>query len=247
MEIQFNYGEYKHTSTGIYKITISSHVYIGSAASKQGFCGRWGRHSKALQNGTHFNKKMQNCFNKYQIVNFEILELCEPSICIEREQYWVNKLLPDINIRLEVVNSPLGTIQSQKHIDKRVAKLKGTTRTQDYKTECSNRMLNLHNKEDSPYNGTWKQHLSESHTGKVFSDVTKMKMSNAHKGNSHASKAVLQFDLDGNFIQEWESAKQAKDILGIKGNISQCCKGQRKTASGFMWKFKNNNDNEHQY
>lgn len=52
------YGNSKHTSTGIYKITIGNHLYIGSASSRQGFCGRWSRHLKSLRAGGHFNPIM---------------------------------------------------------------------------------------------------------------------------------------------------------------------------------------------
>ena len=49
-------------------------------------------------------------------------------------------------------------------------------------------------------------------------------------------KPILQYDLDGNFIREWSSAtdvsKEAQE------NICQCLKGKRKTAYGFIWKYK---------
>ncbi len=56
------------------------------------------------------------------------------------------------------------------------------------------------------------------------------------------SKTVLQYDLNGNFIKEWFNGKEAAKILGIKsyGEISACCLGKTKTASGFIWKYKKN-------
>jgi len=65
-----------------------------------------------------------------------------------------------------------------------------------------------------------------------------------------ASKSVLQYDLDGNFVKEYKTAKEASDILGIsKTGISLVCSGTpqkksnsksvvRKTCGGFIWKFK---------
>jgi hypothetical protein len=54
------------------------------------------------------------------------------------------------------------------------------------------------------------------------------------------SKPVLQYDLEGNFIKEWNSGKEAANILGIKsyGDISACCLGKQKTAHGFIWIYK---------
>lgn len=55
------------------------------------------------------------------------------------------------------------------------------------------------------------------------------------------SKAVLQFDLEGNFIKEWPSTIEAARNLKInQGNISNACHGRNrsKTAGGFKWQFK---------
>jgi len=48
----------------------------------------------------------------------------------------------------------------------------------------------------------------------------------------------LQFDLQDNFIKEWPSIKQAKKELKIV-NISVALTGGNKTAGGFIWKYKN--------
>lgn len=51
---------------------------------------------------------------------------------------------------------------------------------------------------------------------------------------------VLQYSLDGDFIGEYDSAKDAANALGrsIRGNITSCCTGKRKSAGGFIWKYK---------
>lgn len=52
-------------------------------------------------------------------------------------------------------------------------------------------------------------------------------------------KPVLQFDKSGNYIAEFESASAASLITGINlGNISQVCMNKRKTAGGYIWKYK---------
>ncbi len=51
-------------------------------------------------------------------------------------------------------------------------------------------------------------------------------------------KAILQYNSDGEFIQEWPSAVTASTRLNInKASINQCCHG-RNSAGGFIWKFK---------
>ena len=54
------------------------------------------------------------------------------------------------------------------------------------------------------------------------------------------SKAVLQYSIDGRFLKEWPSATDASLGLGKKiiAGIGMVCKGKRKTAGGFIWKYK---------
>lgn len=50
-------------------------------------------------------------------------------------------------------------------------------------------------------------------------------------------KPVLQFDLKGKFIREWESIVRAQKKLGVF-HIGMVLAKQRKTAGGFIWKIK---------
>ena len=66
---------------------------------------------------------------------------------------------------------------------------------------------------------------------------------NKYKGKygkeAQFSKPLLQYDLDGNFIKEWENAVQVKRELGYCAeNIRNVCKGRRKQANGYKWKYK---------
>ena len=61
---------------------------------------------------------------------------------------------------------------------------------------------------------------------------------NERQGLGH-SKPIEQYDLEGNFIKEWDSAAQVERDLGFNHqNISKCCLGQQKTAYNYKWKFK---------
>ncbi len=51
-------------------------------------------------------------------------------------------------------------------------------------------------------------------------------------------KPIIQYDLKGNFIKEWEGIKIAKEKLNIKNGIVNCCRGLSKTSHGFIWKYK---------
>lgn len=52
-------------------------------------------------------------------------------------------------------------------------------------------------------------------------------------------KSILQFTLDGVFVKEWESIKSAAETFGVKDcSISNALTGRKKTAGGFIWKYK---------
>ncbi len=58
--------------------------------------------------------------------------------------------------------------------------------------------------------------------------------------NAHLkrSKRVFQYDLNGQFIREWFSARIVEKELGIRRqSIGKCCLGKYKSAGGYIWKF----------
>jgi hypothetical protein len=58
-----------------------------------------------------------------------------------------------------------------------------------------------------------------------------------YKSDNNNAKKTLQYDLDGNFIQEFLSRKDAEEKTGIKAElISSCCTMKRiRSAGGFIW------------
>lgn len=57
-------------------------------------------------------------------------------------------------------------------------------------------------------------------------------------------KAILQYDLDGNFIREWDSATSFGKAISkdVGGNIIACIKGKQPSAYGYKWKYKDEYD-----
>lgn len=56
----------------------------------------------------------------------------------------------------------------------------------------------------------------------------------------HNMRKVNQYDLQGNFIKQWNSITDflKENSLNLKNsNITTCCKGKRKNAYGFIWKY----------
>lgn len=85
--------------SGIYKICVlpTNKFYIGSAHI---FKRRFLVHKNNLKKNKHGNTILQNAWNKYGEENFvfEIIEYCDKKNCLIREQYYIDTLLPTINI-----------------------------------------------------------------------------------------------------------------------------------------------------
>ena len=90
-----------------------------------------------------------------------------------------------------------------------------------------------------------RKRIGQYHKGKHLCEKTRHKMSESHKGilpwntgkPSPNRKQVLKYDLNGNYIQTYISVLEAKNQNPKCGAISAVCRGERKQAGGFIWKY----------
>lgn len=69
-----------------------------------------------------------------------------------------------------------------------------------------------------------------------LSKITTKRMESFMKNRKDNSKKIFQYDLDGNFIQEFESMKKLADFLKIDSSvISRCC-SNNKPYKNFIFK-----------
>ena len=82
----------------------------------------------------------------------------------------------------------------------------------------------------------------------INNPLTKTKMQiNARKRSkgkygkeNPASKPIIQYDKDSNFIKEWNCITDVERKMGYSvSNISSCLRGKSNTAYGYIWKYKN--------
>lgn len=67
-------------------------------------------------------------------------------------------------------------------------------------------------------------------------------------GEGGQKKAVQQFDLQNNFIQEFASIALAVQTTKVPAsNISRCCHKKSHSADGYKWKFKDDPVLDYQY
>lgn len=92
--------------------------YIGS--SKNIRLRLWG-HRAELRHNHHDNKHLQNAWNKYKESNFDyfIIETCSEDKLLEREQYYIDSLLPEYNMNKEVNRPPCSSESRKKQSETR--------------------------------------------------------------------------------------------------------------------------------
>lgn len=63
--------------------------------------------------------------------------------------------------------------------------------------------------------------------------------------NGHYCKKVVQLNLDGSFVKEFQSIKEASEEFHVRDStILRVCQGVNKTSCGFIWKYKEEYDNK---
>lgn len=220
---------------GIYKITnlVNNKVYIGSAKNVE---YRINVHLSKLKGGYHINKHLQAAFSKYGESNFKFELIRETSVGILRraEQFYINKyqsINPKYGYNKAVVISNawddledlpvkkdklyFGCYDKQgklvkvfKTIDE-VFIFLGGRYTRVYQAVTSNLTLTANNY-------YW-----------IRLDVNKHKFENKIKVGFRKGrhKKIRQYDMNNNFMAEWESAVQAAAVLKLSSfNITRCLK-----------------------
>ena len=85
---------------------------------------------------------------------------------------------------------------------------------------------------------SWNKGLKGYHSGE--DNVMKRPEVRAKfKGAKNASaRKVIQLDMEGNFIREWDYMTQVQEELSFDvANLTACCRGRIKSAYGYKWKY----------
>lgn len=229
------------SATGIYTISFknskSNKVYIGSASKKSGeiknnngFYSRWCRHLHMLKNNKHHSIALQNAYNKYGDSNivFSILEECIPSICIKREQFYIDKynsFNKGYNGR-PIANNNLGHKQPDKQ--KNIIKNK----YKKIRDSISQKVINLYNENKTTREISNKLNISRGVITKIFKE-------NNIKGKNIAfykKIKLFQYMLSGEFIKEWDNINLCSSEIKTEPNsIKDVLNGRSKHAKGFYF------------
>jgi group I intron endonuclease len=209
---------------GIYKIvskTISDRYYIGSSVNIQ---NRWKRHIRELKTNKHHSIKLQRHVNKYGIedLKFVILTECSKKELLIKEQSFLDVNFPYFN-----TNKKAGCANNGSPWNKG-KKMKIPVWNKGKKMDEAQKLKMFgHNVSEET-----REKLRNIKLGKTF-NITE----NILNRNKKLCVPVLQFDKDGNFIKKYDSLKETVMFGFQYQHISACCRGKRKSAGGYVWKY----------
>lgn len=210
---------------GIYKITNlkNNKVYIGSS---QDLKARLRCHRHQLKKNIHGNTHLQYSYNKYGVeaFRFEIIEITNKNDLIEREIFWI-KLYNCLD-RDKGYNKASNIINSA-----------GNKWSEESKRKLSN------SKKGMKMHPNTKKALQEANKKRVYDCSYLYTPENVKKSAETRKIPILQYDLKGNFIREWDSSKSASEFYQINSKgISACCRGERFTCGKYQWFLKPKNN-----
>ena len=205
----------------VYKIinNINNKVYIGKTYNTVE--KRFKEHCKASKRKENCNRPLYRAMNKYGISNFQVELVEETDVPEEREKYWIKYF----NSYNNGYNATLGG-DGKPYIDhEEVVELYKILQNQKSVAEQIN--------------------IDEKTVRTILRDQNIQTLSSAEVNKAKLSKKVAQLDLDNNILNIFDSAIEAARALGkitstsngASSHITDVCRGKRKTAYHYKWKF----------
>ena len=233
---------------GIYKIEniVNSKVYIGQSIDILN-C-RWEYHKNALRNGYHYNRHLQNAWDKYgeNSFNFSVIEECTPEELNQREVYYIShyqSYLPKYGY-----NGTMGgeggvpTEEAKKKMSAAHLGIKGTPESRAKQSRALRGKNNPMYGKRGPLSPTFGRSKSEEEIQKlrdVWTDERRSEYSSRISGENNPmygmsgsqnpfARGVVCLTTGDTF----ETMKLAAQWCGLTTykNISDVCRGHRKHA-----------------
>lgn len=201
----------------IYLITnnINEKRYVGKTVNP--IHHRWNKHIEEAYGGNKSNSLLHRAIIKYGASNFgiNILEECADTELNEKEKNYIKKY-DTYYTHNKGYNMTWGGEGVTKYSDDEILYLWN----QGYRNCEIARLL-----------GAKDTTISLRIQSLIGSNAAKARRVDSRK------ISIVQYDLQGNYIKEWESASIAEKELNLsQGSISRCCNKQRTNSGNFLWK-----------
>lgn len=213
----------------IYTITnnINGKKYVGQTIQPPS--KRWNAHIYKTNSGSQL--AIHNAMRKYGIDNFtfKIVKECNSIVELNNYEIYLIETLDTFHGAGYNMDEGGGGIKGYHHTDNAKQKISEAGKGRTLSDEA-------------------KQKISEKNSGKNNGMYGKCGELNHFYGKKHSkevvenmSTKVIQLTKDGKIIKEYSSITEASRQTGVnKSCICNVCKGkkQRKSAGGFIWKYK---------
>lgn len=216
---------------------LSGKVYVG--VTSVGIETRWKHHVWSSKSN---NLALGAAIRKYGENNFtvDVLEECESrEHMLKQEKFWIKKLKSHVK-HGQGYNMTMGGdgVFDYKHTEKAKRSM-----SEKRKGAQNHNFGKRWGREAHP--PEFLEMMSKRHSGagnpmfgRKHSEETRRKIAAANKRRTYTGTAVLQFDLEGNFMKRFESAQAAaRSVEGSGNKILMVCKGERKTHKKHMWRY----------
>lgn len=211
----------------------SGRVYVGSSANiGRRFISHM-HHARGNLGGKFYNALRKYGFEAF---DFEVLEECEQGDLHERERFYIqfmDSVANGFNLAAFPEKSRFGVKATAETCAKVSAALRGKKRGPVSPERLAQIRESVARRVLTPEQ---RAHLSARFKGK------KMPKEHGKKISAAQSKPVFMIDENtGEILKEFPSAKAAAAHVGaaFPGALGAAIRGERKTAYGFIWKFKN--------
>lgn len=187
---------------GIYGIhnMINNHIYVGKTGMN--FGDRWDSHRALLRSNKHFNKYLQNAWNKYGEENFEfiIIEECSVEELNDKEQYYI-KMHREQNLSYNLADGGEGGAFLGKHLseetkrkigEKNRINMTGKKLSDETKQKMSQSHLKRYAQWTEEDRQAWGKMSAEKASGYKWDDEARQKMLGNKNGATHTEDEIRE-------------------------------------------------------
>lgn len=224
------YIVYKHT-------TPANKVYIGITSKSVN--ERW-RNGNGYKHSPHFYAAIK----KYGWDNIKHEVLFDNLTKEQAEQKEVELISTYNSTNREYgYNSDSGGNVNRYHNEETKQKIRnahlGMKHTQETKDKISALKKGNKNRLGQHQSSECKKKLSKYFKGKFAGEKNYFHSHKFTGKNNKKSRAVNQYTIDGIFLKRWETTREFAKSQGLINatHITAVCKGKRKTAYGYIWKY----------